>query len=124
MELIKSVSISLVILVLSINLKIVHAPPTVLENNLSSIFLVQYDLILLALSILLGSYFSAENVEEKNLFIPTFIVFVMLILCLALDGITKTKIPLVVEYMTALSLVAPNALGLFATGFAVFAVRS
>nr|VFJ92419.1 MAG: hypothetical protein BECKLFY1418A_GA0070994_10235 [Candidatus Kentron sp. LFY] len=85
------------VLLISLVIKISNAAPEVLNNHPVSLFALQYDLILIAFSLLVGSYFT--NPGKKELFLPMVITFLMLTLCYAFNNVSGSNWAIVNDYM-------------------------
>ena len=128
---ITSAAISLLALCLSLSIKFSNTPVKLLNEDPLSLFTVQYDLILLSFSLLLGSYFAKKSagveprdVKSKNpLLIPMAVAFCAIILCFMLENITKTDWAFVKAWPFAFKVLIPVLLGAFTVGFTVLFVQ-
>ena len=121
-----SVGLAIVVLLLSLLIKISNTPQDVLDSDPVGLFALQYDLVLIAFSILGGSFFTIDPTkpESKKLFLPMAVTFGILILCYAFANLSSVAWSYVVTYNDFVRVWIPMSLGLFSVGFAIYFVKS
>ena len=120
----ESVGLSFVVLTLSLLVDVSNAPQQVLSQTPNRVFaLLHYDLLLIAFSILGGSYLTLNpnSTEAKQLFLPMAVIFLAFILCLTLGRVAQAS--WMATWKETCEMWIPMVLGLFTVGFAVYFIK-
>lgn len=128
MEELKNAGISILTVVLSALIKLVTMAiqqPAELKSNPKQVYGVGFEFIMVALSILLGSYFSSKGNQNKRakLFIPMVTVFIMTIISFASISVSLIDAALITMNRDFIIIWLPNILGFASIGLSVRAAR-
>lgn len=122
----RTITIPLATLILSILIKYAQVSPQVMQADPFKFLAVEFDLLLISLSILLGAYFKKRQSQDApaHLFVPLLFTVVILIACFAVDGVSKTTFQFVKNHLLWFEVIAPNFLSTSAVSWSIYSIQT